>query len=77
MHAVLHRALEAAVRMDLVPRHVAKRSDVPQKRTVTMQVLTAEQVSTFLVAIAESRFEALYVLAVTTGMWQGEPLALR
>jgi integrase len=77
IHAVLHRALETAVRMDLVLRNVAKRSDVPKKRSVAMQVLTPEQVSTFLVAIVESRFEALYVLAVTTGMRQGELLALK
>ncbi len=77
IHAVLHRALEAAVRMDLVLRNVAKRSDVPKKRSVSMKVLTSEQVSIFLGWIGRSRFEALYVLAVTTGMRQGELLALK
>jgi integrase len=42
-----------------------------------MQTLTAEQVRTLLGAALGDRMEALYVLAVTTGMRQGELLALR
>jgi integrase len=42
-----------------------------------MQVLTAEQARIFLNAARENRYEALFVLAVTTGMRQDELLALR
>ncbi len=41
-----------------------------------MQPLTAEQVRSFLKAPQADRFHALYVLAVTTGMRQGEILGL-
>jgi integrase len=39
--------------------------------------LTAEQVKTFLSAVRGGRMRALYLLAVTTGMRQGELLGLR
>jgi len=42
-----------------------------------MTALTAEQVSVFLAAARGDRLEALYVVAVTTGMRQGELFALR
>jgi integrase len=38
---------------------------------------TAEQVRRFLKAVRGDRLEALYVLAITTGMRQGELLGLR
>ena len=38
---------------------------------------TAEQVRSFLKAVRGDRLEALYVLAITTGMRQGELLGLR
>jgi integrase len=43
----------------------------------TMTTLTPEQVRDLLVAAQGDRLEALYVLALTTGMRQGELLALR
>jgi integrase len=42
-----------------------------------MTALTPEQVSVLLAAAQGDRLEALYVVAVTTGMRQGELLALR
>jgi integrase len=42
-----------------------------------MTALTPEQVGSFLSAVRGDRLEALYVVAVTTGMRQGELLALR
>lgn len=42
-----------------------------------MQVLTPEQVNALLMAAREDRFYALYVLAVTTGLRQGELLGLQ
>ncbi len=42
-----------------------------------MRVLTPEQVNVLLTAACEDRFHALYVLAVTTGLRQGELLGLQ
>lgn len=77
LHAVIHKALEAAVRFDLVPRNVADRVSAPSARTRReMATLTATQVKTLFTTARGERLEALYVLAVTTGMRLGELLAL-
>jgi integrase len=76
MHAVLHRALVHAVRLGLVPRNSADAVEAPRMRHVEMQVLSAVQARAFLAASQSERLHALYVLALATGMRQGELLAL-
>ncbi|MHB1576381.1 MAG: site-specific integrase [Candidatus Dormibacteria bacterium] len=76
-HAVLHRALADAVRWGMVQRNVAGLVRPPRMVSAEMRTLTPDQVKLLCRAAAESPFEALYVLAVTTGMRQGELLALR
>ena len=76
-HAVLHRALKQAVRWSMVPRNVCEAVDVPQVSREEMQPLTAEQARTLLQIAGGERLEALYVLAVHTGMRPGELLGLR
>ncbi len=76
-HAVLHRALADAVRWGMVSRNVAGLVRPPRVTSPEMKTLTAEEVRILCRAAAGSRFEALYVLAVTTGMRQGELLALK
>lgn len=75
--AVLHRALEDAVRWGLVPRNVAGLVKPVKMACAQMQTLSAEQVALLFEAAASDRLEALWVLAATTGMRQGELLALR
>ncbi len=77
LHAVLHRALEQAARWGLVPRNVAKLVTPPRSSRQEMATLSPEQARAFLVAAQGDRLEALYVLALNTGMRQGEMLALR
>jgi integrase len=77
IHASLHAALESAVSLDLVARNVADRVTPPRMRRHEMAVLTPEQSRAFLIAIHADELEALYVLALTTGMRQGELLALK
>ena len=76
-HAVLHRALADAVRWGVLSRNVAGLVPPPRMATHEMQTLSGAQARELCCAAAGSRFEALYVLAVTTGMRQGELLALR
>ncbi len=77
IHAVLHTALEQAVRWGLVARNVADLVDAPRMRRQEMLVLNGEQARTFLSVAHGDRLEALYVAALTTGMREGELLALR
>lgn len=77
IHTILHGALKDALRLGLVQRNVADMVDPPRKRHYEMQVLTPEQCRTFLQAVSGNRYEALFVLAVSTGMREGELLALR
>lgn len=73
----LHRALDQAVHWGLVPRNVCDAVTRPRAQRPTIRVLTPEQVSLLLTAAREDRFHALYVLAITTGLRQGELLGLR
>jgi len=77
IHAVLHRALEQAVRFNLIPFNPASRVDPPKIRQEEITPLDAEQARRFLHAARGDRFKALYVLSLTTGLRMGEALGLR
>ncbi len=77
VHGVLRRALGQAQRDGLVGRNVAGLVTAPRRAETGMQVLDGAQVRTLLAAASGDRLEALYALAVTTGMRRGELLALR
>lgn len=77
IHAVLHRALDKAQRLGLVARNVCDLVDPPRIARKEMQVWSPEEAKTFLETIKGHRLEALFVLALTSGMRQGELLALR
>ena len=77
MHVVLHKALDQAVSDGLIPRNAAKGVKVPQGRQKEIQPLTPEQVKALLEAASGDRLEALYILAIATGLRQGELLALK
>jgi integrase len=76
IHTTLHRALKQAVRWGLVPRNAAAEADPPRVRIPEIRPLSPIQARTLLDAAKGNRLEALYVLAVTTGMRQGELLGL-
>jgi integrase len=77
IHAVLHKALSQAVRWSLVPRNVTEAAKAPRPTAEEMHPLSREETRRFLDAVQGDRLEALYVLAVHTGMRQGEMLALK
>ncbi len=78
-HAVLHRALRQAVRWGLIPRNVSEDVDRPRLRREGIRPLNRDQARHLLKTAGESgdRFEALYVLALHTGMRPGELLGLK
>ena len=77
IHAVLHRALEQAVRWNMIPRNPASLVDPPKIRQDEITPLDADQARAFLDATKCEKFEALFVLALTTGLRMGESLGLK
>ncbi len=77
VHAVLHAALEEAVRGDLIPRNPAAHANKPKVRQEEIKPLDAAQARTLLDTARGDRYEALYVLCLTAGLRQGEALGLR
>ncbi len=77
VHAVLHAALEEAVRGDLIPRNPAAHANKPKVRQEEIEPLDADQARTFLDAARGDKFEALYVLCLMAGLRQGEALGLK
>jgi len=77
LHAVLHHALADATRWGLVGRNVADLVRPPRRVRKEMTTLSPEQAQRLMEAAGEDRWQPLYVLAITTGMRQGELLALR
>jgi integrase len=77
IHRTLSKALKQAAGDGLVPRNAAASVKPPQPRREEIQPLSRDQVGAFLDTVAGDRMEALYVLAVTAGLRQGELLALK
>ncbi len=77
LHVVLKSALKSAVRLGIVQFNVCERVDPPRPSRSELHPLTPEQAQAFLRATHGDRLEALFVLAVHTGMRQGELLGLR
>ncbi len=76
-HAVLHRALGQAAKWGLIPRNVADLVDAPKVPKKEFAPLSPEEAQKLLAAAEGDRFYALYVLAVTCGLRQGELLGLK
>jgi integrase len=77
LHAVLHRALFQASKWEYVNRNVADLVQAPKPRKREFQVLNKQQVKKFLEAALNDWYYPLHVLAITTGMRQGELLGLK
>jgi integrase len=76
-HAVLHRALKQARRWGMVSHNVAEDVDPPQVKREEIRPLDRDQTRVLLEAAEGHRLEALYIVAVHTGMRPGELLALK
>lgn len=77
LHRVLHKALADAEAWDRVDRNAAAKAQPPRVRDTAPEVLDARQVARLLEAAREHPFGPLFILAVTTGVRQGELLGLR
>jgi integrase len=77
MRAVLRAALSQAVRDGLIVRNPGGLSRPVRVEHHEMTVLSPEQARTFLDAVRGDRLAALYSVALTVGLRQGEALGLR
>jgi integrase len=76
LHNILHASLGQAARDGLVIRNVAALVNPPRIPKHEMTTWTPVQALQFLAAAESDPLEALYILAVTCGIRQGELLAL-
>lgn len=80
IHVMLNKALSDAQRKGLVVRNVAELADPPKlsaQRREEVKAWDADQLCTFLDAIAAQRFFPAFHLSANTGMRRGEILGLR
>jgi len=77
VHALLHSALQQAVKIGSIVHNPANVVDPPRKPTREMAVLDESQISQMLVVAKGHRWEALYHLAIVTGMRESELLGLK
>jgi len=76
-HSVLHKALNQALKLGLIGRNPAQAVSRPKVSHKEMRVLTSDQARTFLSAAESTRYQALFHLALHTGMREGELLGLK
>jgi integrase len=77
IHAVLHKALAQALKWNMIPRNAADAVKAPRPAPEEMHPLSPDEARRLIEAVSGDKLEALYVLAVQTGMRQGELLALK
>ncbi len=76
-HATLRRAMNKAVAWRLLGTSPMAGVDAPKYVRPVMQVLDRAQANAFLEHVQDDRLAALYVLAISCGMRQGEILGLQ
>lgn len=76
-HRLLRRALQDALRWELIERNPCDAVIAPRRRDVEMAVWSAEEVRQFLAYVEADRLAAMWRLFVATGMRRGEIAGLR
>jgi integrase len=77
VHRVLHRALECAVKWQILGRNVADAVEPPRPDRFEARVLDERETGRLLDALRDTRLFVPTLLAITTGLRRGELLALR
>lgn len=76
-HAVLHRALESAVDLELLPRNPASVVEPPRGDDYTPHIIGRKEMAVLLDAVKSTPYHGIALLAICTGMRVGELCALR
>lgn len=77
LHACLHRALQQAVKEQMIPSNPCDAVDLPRKEEVEISVLTREQQVKLMQESYRHRYGVFIRLALSTGMRIGEIVGLR
>lgn len=77
IHSVLHCALNHALKLGIIYRNPSDAIYKPKAIKNEMKILDENQVKSLLFAAKGKRLEALFKLAVTTGLREGEILGLK
>ncbi len=77
IHEMLHKALDDAIKVGLIARNVCDTVSPPRKQHKEINPLTPDQARKLLEAAKGHPQEALFVLALATGMRRGELLGLK
>jgi integrase len=76
-HSIVREALHHAMKWGMVVRNVADATEPPRAVRPQIQVWSAEQAARFLAAAEDDVYSPLWLIALTTGMRQGELMGLR
>jgi integrase len=77
IHITLHKALKDAVKLGMIARNPADAVTPPRVQRSEMQTWDEDEIKTFLEAIKDSPYYALFYTALYTGMRRNELLGLR
>lgn len=77
IHSTLHKSLEIATQWGLISKNPAKQAKPPRLIKRRVETLTRDQAGMLLKIVEGDPLEALYALAITTGMREGELIGLR
>ena len=77
VHAILHKALNDGMRKGVVTINACTAATAPRVTRQEVEALTLADVQKLLKAADGDRMEALYVVAITSGLRMGELFALR
>lgn len=76
LHRIIHKALEQAMKWQLVLRNIADCVEPPKAKKYKAQILNEEEIRTLIDAVKESEMYIPILIAVFTGMRRGEILGL-
>jgi integrase len=77
LHTILHRALQQAVKWDMIGRNVCDATDPPRVMQRPVMAWTVAEARQFLEVATTDRWSAIWITALTTGMRRGELLGMR
>lgn len=76
VHGVLHRALEQAVQIKYIYQNPAAHCNLPRVKKEKIQGLDDKGITRFLAVVQGNKYKNVFMLALFTGMRQGEILGL-
>lgn len=76
-HANIHKALDYALKMQLVVRNVADAVPLPQKQKYIGNYYTGEQIKILIEVVKNTPIETPVIITITLGLRRGEALGLK